>query len=131
MRPCGQALNRSQNESGTKNPSQSVIIEANEKGQHLTPDVSLPSSRVRPRWFLTVDWCSKGKRGIFCNKNGNSFSQETQHTEDEIWNILGPFDLVLAPLSVLLSEEELKEYHLWTPLAEYKNEYGVACRGDL
>jgi len=80
------------------------------------------------RWFLTVDWCSKGNRGIFCNANGNSFSQETQHTEDEMWEILDAFSMVLNPQSVELDETELKEYHLYHPLAEYSHQYGIACK---
>ncbi len=77
------------------------------------------------RWFLTVDWCDKGKRGIFCNANGNSFSKETQYTEDEMWEILGAFAMILNPQSIELGEDELKEYHLFTPLAEYSHQYGI------
>ena len=44
------------------------------------------------RWFLTVDWCNQGKRGIFCNlANGNAFSKDdAPHTEDEVWEINNP-----------------------------------------
>ena len=77
------------------------------------------------RWFLTVDWCNKGKRGIFANKNGNSFSKETKHTEEEMWNILDAFAIILSPQSIELSEDELKEYRKFYPLAEYTNEYGI------
>ena len=80
------------------------------------------------RWFLTVDRCSKGNRGIFCNANGNSFSKETQHTEDEMWGILGAFSMILNPQSIELDETELKEYHLYHPLAEYSHQYGIACK---
>jgi len=80
------------------------------------------------RWFLTVDWCSKGNRGIFCDKNGSCFSKEIQHTEDEMWNILGAFEMILAPQSIELSEDELKEYHTWHPLAEYSDQYGVCLK---
>lgn len=80
------------------------------------------------RWFLTVDWCSKGNRGVFCNLNGNSFSKETQHTDDEIWEILDAFYMVLSPQSIELSQDELREYHLFHPLAEYSNQYGIACK---
>ena len=80
------------------------------------------------RWFLTVDWCDKGKRGIFANKNGNSFSQERQHTEDEMWKILAAFAMILNPQSLELSEEELKDYHKFYPLAEYSNQYGIVCK---
>lgn len=80
------------------------------------------------RWFLTVDWCNKDKRGIFANKNGNSFSQEKQHTEDEILKILDVFAMILNPQSIELSEGELKEYHRFYPLAEYSNQYGIVCK---
>ena len=77
------------------------------------------------RWFLTVDWCNKGKRGIFANKNGNPFSKETQHTEEEMWDILDAFAMILNPQSIELSEDDLKEYRKFYPLAEYSNEYGI------
>jgi len=80
------------------------------------------------RWFLTVDWCNKGKRGVFANVNGNSFSKETQHTEDEMWEILNAFAMILNPQSIELSEAELKEYHRFYPLAEYSNQYGIVCK---
>ena len=80
------------------------------------------------RWFLTVDWCKKGTRGIFADVNGNSFSKESQHTEDEIWEILDAFAMILSPQSIELSEDELKEYHKFYPLAEYSNQYGVVCK---
>jgi hypothetical protein len=77
------------------------------------------------RWFLTVDWCGQGKRGIFCNINGNAFSKETQHSEEEMREILDAFAMILNPQSVEMSEDELKEYHRFYPLAEYSNEYGI------
>ena len=80
------------------------------------------------RWFLTVDWCGKGKRGIFVSLSGNSFSKETPHTEDEMGEILGAFEMILDPQSIELSEEELKEYHLFSPLAEYSDKYGIVCK---
>ncbi len=80
------------------------------------------------RWFLTVDWCGKGNRGVFCNAQGQSFVKYTQHTDDEMWDILDAFYMVLSPQSIELSEEELKEYHLFIPLAEYSNQYGYACK---
>lgn len=78
------------------------------------------------RWFLTVDWCNQNKRGIFCNAKGETFSKETQHTEDDMWEILGAFDLILNPQSIELNEDELKAYHAYKPLAEYSYQYGVA-----
>jgi hypothetical protein len=78
------------------------------------------------RYFLTVDWCNQGKRGIFCTRDGTPFGKETQHTEDGMLGILGAFDLVLNPQSLPYTEEELKQFHLWTPLAEYSHAYGVA-----
>ena len=80
------------------------------------------------RYFLTVDWCSKGNRGIFCNKNGNSFSKETEHTEDEMWEILDAFSMILNPKSEPFTEAEIKLHKRFVPLAEYSNQYGVALR---
>jgi len=80
------------------------------------------------RWFLTVDWCNKGKRGIFCNDNGESFGKDSQHSEDEMYNILGCFDLILNPQSIEFTEDELKLYNKWYPLAEYSNKYGIAIK---
>jgi hypothetical protein len=80
------------------------------------------------RWFLTVDWCNKGSRGIFCSADGKPFSKDRQHTEDEMWGILDAFAMILAPQSIELDEDELKEYHLFQPLAEYSHQYGIACK---
>ena len=77
------------------------------------------------RWFLTVDWCDKGKRGVFSDVSGNSFSKETQHTVDEMQEIFGVFFIILNPQSVEMSEGALKEYHKYYPLAEYSYQYGV------
>lgn len=82
------------------------------------------------RHFLTVDWCNKGKRGIFCSKEGKAFSQDHPFSEDEAWEVLGAFDLILNPQSLELSEEELKAYNKWNPLAEYSNKYGIAIKGN-
>ena len=82
------------------------------------------------RWFLTVDWCNKSRRGIFCSIEGGTFSNETQHTADEMDKVLGPFSLILNPQSIKLSEEELKEYNKFIPLAEYSNQYGIALKGE-
>lgn len=42
-----------------------------------------------------------------------------------MWGILDVFAMILNPQSLELSEEELKEYHRFYPLAEYSNQYGV------
>jgi hypothetical protein len=83
------------------------------------------------KYFLTVDWCNKGRRGIFCSPTGNSFWKEEHHgphTADEMFEILGMFELVLSPESILISEEELKEYNQYYPLAEYSDMYGYAAK---
>ena len=83
------------------------------------------------KYFLTVDWCNKGNRGIFCKSDGNAFWKENEpHTEDEMFEVLGIFDLVLAPESVLISEDELKQYNKWLPLEEYSGVYGYAFKGE-
>jgi len=79
------------------------------------------------KYFLTVDWCNEGKRGIFCSRSGDTYwKEDSPHTADEMWDVLGCFDLVLSPQSVPLTESELKEYRRWTPLEEYSGAYGVA-----
>ena len=78
------------------------------------------------RYFLTVDWCNKGRRGIFCSLDGRPFSKETKHTDDEMGEILGLFDMVLAPKSILMTEEEVAKHREFYPLGEYSNQYGYA-----
>lgn len=77
-------------------------------------------------YFLTVDWCNQGKRGIFCNSDGQCFRKEEPHTEDEMFDILGAFDLVLSPKSELFTIEQVKKFTRWVPLAEYSNQFGIA-----
>lgn len=80
-------------------------------------------------YFLTVDWCSKGNRGIFCSTGGQCFRKEGEpHTQDEMWEILDAFALVLAPMSELFTEDEVKEFSKFRPLAEYSSQYGVALK---
>ncbi len=78
------------------------------------------------RWFVTVDWCNKDQRGIFCNSAGKAPSKETEHSCLEMQDMLGPFWLILAPISVQLTAEELAAYKFWYPLAEYSGEFGIA-----
>lgn len=78
------------------------------------------------RWFLTVDRCNTGRRGIFCSRDGEPFPKDTQHTEDEMREVLGIFWLVLDPKSHEFSEEDLKRYSRFQPLGEYTNQYGIA-----
>jgi len=92
------------------------------------------------RWFLTAqvsppkvenrtnDWRDKGNRGIFCDVAGNPFSKETQHTRDEMREILGAFWAILSPQSIELDEAELEEYCVYHPLVEYSNQYGIVCK---
>jgi len=80
-------------------------------------------------YFLTVDWCNKEQRGIFCDPNGGCFRKDdAPHTALEVQTILGPFWVILAPESHLLSMQEVSEFTLWTPLAEYSNQFGVAVK---
>jgi len=79
-------------------------------------------------YFITVDWCNKGKRGLLCTKQGIGFWKKTQHTRNEMFRILGKFDIILYPKSEALTEEELKQYNKWMPLAEYEN-CGIATKG--
>ena len=81
------------------------------------------------RYFLTVDWCGKGNRGIFCDQDGQAFSKDEEpHTPDEMWKILGMFEMVLAPESTALTEKEVAEHQWWFPLKEYSSVYGYATK---
>jgi hypothetical protein len=81
------------------------------------------------KYFITADWCDKGKRGIFCDRQGNGFPKETRHSEEEMNKILGAFWLILSPKSEPYTPEELKKFTRWIPLAEYQNQYGIATEG--
>jgi hypothetical protein len=86
------------------------------------------------KYFLTVDWCNKGRRGVFCDQSGNSFWKEEvdgPHTEQEMWDVLGMFDIILDPQSILLSEEELYQYKWFVPLAEYTDHFGIAMTDEV
>lgn len=95
---------------------------------HYKSIIAAPISR----FFLTVDWCNQGKRGIFCNQEGTAFPMDGRpHSEHEMWEILGAFDLVLNPQSIEFTEEELKEFNKWYPLAEYTDQYGYAVKPEV
>lgn len=79
-------------------------------------------------YFLTVDWCNKGARGVFCGKDGSSFRKERPHTEIEMLTILGPFWIILKPKSELFTYKELEEYTRWRSLDEYSGQYGIALK---
>jgi hypothetical protein len=82
-------------------------------------------------YFLTVDWCKDGRRGVFCDSTGCGYRKDdAPHTELEMHEILGPFWLILAPESELLTEQQVSEFTLWTPLAEYSNQFGIARKAD-
>lgn len=81
-------------------------------------------------YFVTVDWCDKGKRGIFCDRQGRGFLKKIQHTEDEMFKILGNFAIILNPKSIAFTEEEVKQYKKWIPLPEYRNEFGIAVKEE-
>lgn len=80
------------------------------------------------KYFITVDRCNQGKRGIFCGRDGIGFSKETSHTTEEMNAILDLFFIVLNPKSEPFTEDELKKFTKWIPLAEYKKEYGIAIK---
>jgi len=82
-------------------------------------------------YFLTVKWCGKGGRGIFCDTGGKSpWKDGEPHTPEEMWDILGPFFLILSPESRAFTEEEVAEFTYYRPLAEYKAEYGIALKEE-
>lgn len=83
------------------------------------------------RFFLTVEWCNDGHRGIFCSSKGNPFSKEgSRHTEAEKIEILGPFWTLLAPHSELMSKKDVAQYTRFRSLGEYTHEYGIAVKEE-
>ena len=80
-------------------------------------------------YLLTVDWCNKGQRGIFCDAEGHCFRKDDKpHTELEMQEILGLFWLILNSKSLVFNEQQVSEFSQWTPLAEYSNQFGIASR---
>jgi len=89
--------------------------------------IAFKGVRMKQAYFLTVDWCKKGQRGIFCDTKGNGFRKnDAAHTEDEMSAILGAFSLILAPKSELFTVEQVARFTRWIPLAEYACQFGVA-----
>ena len=83
------------------------------------------------KWILTVDWCKQGYRGLFSDREGNVYwSDVALHTEDEIFEILGMFDLVLDPKSEFVPEEDFPKYHIFIPLGEYCDQYGYVLKDE-
>lgn len=81
------------------------------------------------RHFLTVRWCNKGRRGIFCDKTGAPVAKDDAPlTYEEMMKALDVFWIILVPESRELSPEEVATYRWWRPLAEYSNEYGIAMQ---
>ena len=88
--------------------------------------IILVSMKKEIKYFITVDWCNQGKRGIFCGKNGIGYWEKRPHTKEEMQKILGVFDLILNPKSEPFTEERLVKTKRWVPLAEYSYQYGIA-----
>ena len=82
------------------------------------------------RWFLTVDRCNEGQRGVLCNRAGKAAGSDTEQSQKEMQDMLGPFWLILDPVSMQLTADELAEYKFWRPLAEYSYEFGIASTVD-
>lgn len=82
-------------------------------------------------YFLTVKWCGKGGRGIFCDTGGRAFRKDGEpHTYEEMWDILDVFYMILSPESRPFAEEEVAEFTYFRPLEEYRGEYGIALREE-
>ena len=77
-------------------------------------------------WFLTVDWCKQGERGLFTDSNGKGFWESRPHTEEEMRNILFPFAMILAPQSLPFAKEDFVGVSDWHSLGEYCDNYGYA-----
>ena len=77
-------------------------------------------------FFLTVDWCNKGHRGIFCDARGKGhWLPDRPYTKAEMCEILGPFWLILDPECTAFTEAEMAKYTTWYPLDEYSGQFGI------
>ena len=83
---------------------------------------------MEKKYFLTVEWCKDGERGIFCSPDGKAFSKKEAHTAEEMNDILGIFHLVLHPKSEEFSEKDVKEFIIFKALPEYTNQYGIVLK---
>jgi len=82
-------------------------------------------------FFLTVDWCKKSGRGIFCDAEGNAFRKDGEpHDAEEMMDILDVFFIILSPQSEAFTEQEVAEFTYYRPLAEYNGQYGIALREE-
>lgn len=81
-------------------------------------------------YFLTVEWCDNGRRGVFCSETGVAYRKDNEpHTDAEMMEILGLFWVILDPRSEEISRVELEEsYTRFIPLAEYSNRWGIAVK---
>jgi len=89
------------------------------------------NEELEQAYFLTVDWCNKGKRGIFCDAEGHCFRKDNQpHTTDEMFKILDLFLLILSPKSELFTINQVSEFTRWIPLEEYSEQFGIALKEE-
>ena len=81
------------------------------------------------RHFLTVRWCNKGQRGIFCDNTGAPVAKDAApFTETEMRDELSVFTMILAPESREMTLEEVAKHKWWRPLAEFSNKFGIAVQ---
>lgn len=78
------------------------------------------------KWFLTVDWCKQGKRGLFTDPRGKGYWLPEPYTEAEMHDILGVFWMILSPMCLPFTEEEMKSVSEWYSLDEYNDQFGYA-----
>ena len=80
---------------------------------------------------LTVDWCNEGRRGLFVSRDMNVVMWHEKPTDDEIWQCLGAFELILAPQVIEIEDAALlNDYVSWTPLKEYSSAFGIARKAE-
>jgi len=84
------------------------------------------------RFFITVEWCRNGRRGIFTRNDGNTWNKvDEPHTEVEMFDHMGVFAFILDPQSELFTIEQVKERNCFVALAEYSEQYGIAMTEDV
>lgn len=114
-----------------KKPSGQVLVPLQEQDMFTVLPTEITPDESPPMYFMTVEWCSNGYRGIFCSHDGKPLRKDGEpHTHEEMDEALGPFALILGAKSEPFTEQQLAEYTSFYPLAEYRNRYGIALKPE-
>jgi len=77
------------------------------------------------KYYITVERCNDGERGILCDSEGKGYCKSTQHTDEEMNKMLGHFWMVLDPKSECFTKEDFMKIKRWKSLGEYNHQLGI------